>query len=176
MKYEYFPTPKNNKTKKMATSFFFLGLILFVLGGLKLIPFRSVIQLAAVASFVVSIMLVSRFLLRYYAYRVEDMGEGDEFFVDEITRRTRFSVCRLEMAKLIGVRRLSDVPNEEKNKKRYNYCADAFTKDAYMLEFIDSKYDVTSENIRVIIQPDEKLLGILEAAVRANSEAEHEDK
>ena len=180
MKYEYFPMPKNNKTKKMATSFFFGGLILFVLGGLKMIPFRSVLQLAAVASFVVSIMLVGRFLLRYYAYRIEDMGEGDEFFVDEITRRTRFSVCRLEMAKLIGVRKLADGPKDEKNKRRYNYCADAFTKDAYMLEFIDSKYDTAADNIRVIIQPDDKLLEIFEAAVKANaeanSEADYEDK
>ena len=176
MKYEYFPLPKNNRTKKIATCFFFAGLILFVLGGINLIPFRSMLQLAAVASFVVSIMLVARFLLRYYAYRIEDVGDGDEFFVDEITRRSRFSVCRLEMCKLVSIKKLLDVPKEEKNKKRYNYCADAFTKDAYMLEFIESKYDVTAERIRIIIQPDEKLLEIFESAAKANNEETYEDK
>ena len=175
MKYEYIPIPKNNKTKKIATSFFFLGLILFVAGGLKIIPFRSLLQLAAIASFVVSILLVGRFLLRYYAYRIEDMGEGDEFFVDEITRKTRYSVCRLEMKKLVSVRKFSELTKDERAKKRYNYCPDAFTSDAYLLEFIDSRYDITSERIRVTVQPDEKLLAILKEAVR-NNEACNEDK
>ena len=97
MKFEYIPVPKSNKTKKIATCFFFAGLILFVLGGVKMIPFSSVIQFAAVVAFTTSILLVGRFLLRSYAYRIEDMGEGDELFVDEITRKARFSVCRLEM-------------------------------------------------------------------------------
>lgn len=168
MKYEYIPIPKNNKTKKMAVSFFFGGLILFVIGGLKMIPFRSAIQLAAIASFTVSIMLVGCFLLRYYAYRIEDMGEGDEFFVDEITRKTRYSVCRLEMKKLVGVYKWSELSKEERGKKRYNYCPDAFTPEAYILEFIDSNYDITSERIRVAIQPDEKLLAMLNDASEKN--------
>lgn len=175
MKYEHIPVPKNNKTKKIATSFFFIGLILFVAGGVKMIPFRSVLQLAAVASFVVSILLVGRFLLRYFAYRIEDLGEGDEFFVDEITRKTRYSVCRLEMRKLVSVRKFSELSKDERAQKRYNYCPDAFTSDAYMLEFIDSQYDITSERICVTIQPDEKLLAILQEAAR-NNEANDEDK
>ena len=168
MKHEYIPVPKNNKTKKIAVSFFFGGLILFVVGGLKMIPFRMAIQFVAIASFTVSIMLVGRFLLRYYAYRIEDMGEGDEFFVDEITRKTRYSVCRLEMSKLVGVYKWSELSKEERDKKRYNYCPDAFTSDAYLLEFVDSNYDTASEHIRVTIQPDEKLLAMLNEAAEKN--------
>ena len=172
MKHEYIPVPKNNKTKKIAVCFFFGGLILFVVGGLKMIPFRGAIQFAAIASFTVSILLVGRFLLRYYAYRIEDMGEGDEFFVDEITRKTRYSVCRLEMRKLVGIYKWSELSKEERGKKRYNYCPDAFTSDAYLLEFADSNYDITSERIRVSIQPDEKLLELLNKALEGNVKAE----
>ena len=168
MKYEYIPVPKNNKTKKIAVSFFFGGLILFVVGGLKMSPFRTVIQFAALASFTVSIMLVGRFLLRYYAYRIEDMGEGDELFVDEITRKTRYSVCRLEMSKLVGVYKWSELSKEERGKKRYNYCPDAFATDAYLLEFVNSKFDITSEHIRIAIQPDEKLIAMLNEALEKN--------
>ena len=168
MKYEYIPVPRSNKTKKMATSFFFGGIILFVAGGVKMIPFRSALQLAAIAAFTISILLVGRFLLRSYAYRIEDFGDGDEFVVDEITRRTRYSVCRLEMRKLAATYKRSELSKSERDKKHFNYCPDAFTPEAYILEFIDSNYDITSERIRVAIQPDEKLLAMLNDASEKN--------
>ena len=174
MKFEYIPVPKSNKTKKIDTCFFVAGLILFVLGGVKMIPFSSVIQFAAVAAFTTSILLVGRFLLRSYAYRIEDMGEGDELFVDEITRKARFSVCRLEMKKLVAVYDRKTLSKEEKSKRHYNYCPDAFANDSYILEFINSEYDISSERIRIRIQPNEKMLEILNAAIAANKEISEE--
>lgn len=170
MKHEYIPVPKANKTKRLATILFFAGLVLFVLGAVKMIPYRAVIQVASLATLTASIMLVGRFLLRAYAYRIEDMGEGDEFFVDEITRRTRYSVCRLEMRKLVAIHPWDSASKELKNKKRYSYCPDIFGGGAYLLEFFDSDYDITSERIFVKITPDEKLLEILGEAVLANKE------
>ena len=139
-----------------------------------MIPFRSVLQFASMAAFTVSILLVGRFLLRSYAYRIEDVGEGDEFFADEITRRSRYSVCRLEMKKLVGVYPYKDMSKEERSKKHYNYCPDAFSNDSYILEFIDSAYDVTSERIRVRIQPDKKLLELLNQAAEENKKLNDE--
>lgn len=168
MKYEYVPFSKNSKTKKMALSFFFGGLILFVIGGIKAIPFRSVIQLASIASLTVSILLVGRFMLRAYAYIVKDFGEGDELVIDEIMRKSRCSVCRLELKKLTAVRRLSELPNDEKKKKRYNYCPDAFASDAYALDFVDGNYDTSTETIRIVLQPDKKLVSIFNEALDMN--------
>ena len=139
-----------------------------------MIPFSSVIQFAAVAAFTTSILLVGRFLLRSYAYRIEDMGEGDELFVDEITRKARFSVCRLEMKKLVAVYDRKTLSKEEKSKRHYNYCPDAFANDSYILEFINSEYDISSERIRIRIQPNEKMLEILNAAIAANKEISEE--
>lgn len=169
MKYEYIPIPKSNKTKRIATCFFFGGIVLFVLGGIKLIPFRLLLQFASIACFTLSIFMVGRFLLRSYAYRIEDMGEGDEFFVDEITRKARFYVCRLELSKLVSVRKHSELSREERSRRHYNYCPDALCDDSYMLEFKDSSYDVTSDVILVRIQPDDKLLSLLNEAVESNS-------
>ena len=176
MRYEYIPEPKSSKTKKIATSFFFGGIILFVAGGVKMIPFRSILQFASMAFFTISILLVGRFLLHTFSYRIEDMGEGDELIVDEITRRSRYSVCRLEMSKLHSVRKRSELSKEEQSKKFYNYCPDAFATDSYILEFIDSSYDITAERIRIRIQPDEKLLAMLNEAARANAEAQKENE
>ena len=170
MKHEFIPTPSTNKTKRLATSLFFGGVILFVVGGIKLIPFRSVIQILSLAALTASIMLIGRFLLRAYAYRIEDAGEGDELFVDEITRSSRYTVCRMELSKLVRVTKWEDYSKEERGKKRYNYSPDAFGEGSYVLEFIDSAYDVTAERIRVRITPNNTLLEIFENAIKNNTE------
>ena len=117
-------------------------------------------------------MLIGRFLLRAYAYRIEDMGEGDEIFVDEITRNTRYTVCRLELKKLVKMTKWEDYPKDERGKKRYNYSPDAFGDGSYVLEFIDSAYDVTADRIRIRITPDEKMLAIFNEIIAGNSETE----
>lgn len=161
MKYQYIPTPKKNKIKKLATALFFAGLVLFVLGGVKMIPFRVVLQTASVAAFTSAILLVGRFLLRAYGYRIEDLGEGDEFLVDEITRSTCVNVCRLELSKLVGVKEWDKLTKEEKGIKYYNYSPDPWGDGTYLLEFYESEFDNTDEKIRVRVMPDEKLLALL---------------
>ena len=175
MKYEIIPTPQTNKTKRLATWLFICGVILFIAGGVKVIPFRFVLQLAALAALTASIMLIGRFLLRAYAYRIDDLGEGFEFFVDEITRSTRYTVCRMELSKLVSVTKWEDCGKDERAKKRYSYCPDAFGDGSYVLEFVDSAYDVTADRIRVRIAPDEKLLSILNEAVARNNETAEEN-
>lgn len=172
MKHEFIPTPSNNKTKRLATWLFICGVILFVVGGIKVIPFRFVPQIAALGALTASIMLIGRYLLRAYAYRIEDMGEGDEIFVDEITRSTRYTVCRLELKKLVKITKWENYPKDERGKKRYNYSPDAFGDGSYVLEFIDSVYDVTADRIRIRITPDEKMLAIFNEIIEKNSETE----
>ena len=170
MKHEYIPTPSTNKTKRLATWLFICGAILFVVSGIKVIPFRFIPQIAALCSLTASIMLMGRFLLRAYSYRIEDMGEGDELFVDEITRNMRYTVCRLELKKLVKMTKWEEYPKEERGKKRYNYSPDAFGDCTYVLEFIDSAYDVTAERIRVRLLPDEKLIELFSQAISQNTE------
>ena len=170
MKYEYIPTPQNNKTKRLATWLFICGAILFAASGIKIIPFRFIPQILALCSLTASIMLMGRFLLRAYAYRIEDMGEGDELMVDEITKNMRYTVCRLELKKLVKLTKWEEYPKDERGKKRYNYSPDAFGDGTYVLEFIDSAYDVTAERIRIRILPDEKLTALFEESIAQNSQ------
>lgn len=170
MKYEHIPTPQSNKTKRLATWLFICGAILFVVSGIKVIPFRFVPQIIAIGALTASIMLMGRFLLRAYAYRIDDMGDGDEIFVDEITRAARYTVCRLELKKLVKMTKWEDYPQEERGKKRYNYSPDAFGGGTYVLEFIDSAYDITAPRIRIKILPDERLTAILEGVIAQNTQ------
>ena len=161
MKYEYIPVPKKNKVKRVATLLFFLGLAMFVVGGVKVIPFRVVFQIAALVAFTSAIMLVGRFLLRAYGYRIEDFGEGDEFVVNEITRSTCVTVCRLELSKLTAIKKWDELSKEERGKKFYNYSPDPYADGTYLLEFADSAYETDCEPIRVRVLPDDKLIPIL---------------
>ena len=154
--------------KKLVISLFFFGLILFVIGGLKAISFRSIIQAISIIPFVLSIMLASRYLIKAYSYRIEDEGEGLELFVDEITRSSVYTVCRLELKKLLSVTPLKDCAKEDKRKRRYDYRADPFEKDSYILEFSDGTYDASPEKIRIILSNNKEMLKILEEILEEN--------
>ena len=86
MNYEYIPIPKKNKTKKRATTLFFLGLICFVLGGVNIIPFRSVFQVASFALITVAIILVGKHLLR-----ADTLIHGDYCLPNVLLKDWRFS-------------------------------------------------------------------------------------
>ena len=170
MKFSYIPAQKNNKTKKLVISLFFLGLILFIIGGLKAIIFKSIIQAISIIPFVLAIMLASRYLIKVHAYRIEDEGEGLELFVDEITRNSAYTVCRLELKKLLSVTPLKEYSKEDKKKRRYDYRGDLFEKNAYILEFLDGTYDASPEKIRIILSYNEEMLKILECVLEENKQ------
>ena len=170
MKYNYIPTNKSTKMKKLVLSLFFIGLILFIIGGLKVISFKGIIQAISVIPFIIAIMLASRYLIRVHSYRIEDVGEGLELFVDEITRSSAYTVCRLELKKLLLVTSLKDYPKDDRKKRRYDYRADLFEKDSYVLEFLNGTYDASSEKIRIILSLNEEMLGILKKILEENKQ------
>ncbi len=170
MKFSYIPQGKGNKARKLVLSLFFVGLILFLLGGLKAISFRSIIQAVSVIPFVLAIMLASRYLIKVHAYRIEDAGEGLELFVDEITRNSAYTVCRLELKKLLSVTPINEYNKEEKKKRRYDYRLDIFEKDAYILEFLDGTYDASPDKIRVILSKNDEMLEILGRILEENKQ------
>ena len=170
MKFRYLPTQKNNKTKKLVLSLFFFGLLLFLLGGLKAISFKSIIQAISIIPFIASIVLASRYLIKAYAYRIEDDGDGLELFVDEITRSSVYTVCRLELKKLLSVTPLKEYSKEDKKKRRYDYRGDLFEKDAYILEFRDGTYDASPDKIRLILSKNDEMIKILEQVLEENNQ------
>lgn len=170
MKYEYIPIPKSNRMKKIAIALFFGGLITVIVGAINVIPFRGAIQFCGVVLMTMSIMVMVKCVLKAYRYRIEDLGEGDELLVDEITRNACVTVCRLELSKLKSVKKWEECGKELRSKRRYSYCPDVLESGTYLIEFHESNYDNTAETIRIRLSPDEKLISIFNAYTAKNAE------
>lgn len=160
MTYEYMPTPKNQWIKPLCMGLFFGALVLFGASGLKeIMPMPWLFQFVAICMLTVSILLMGRYLLRYYLYRVEEIKGGVDFTVTEITRRGGTTVCRLGLSQLLSVKEWNEENKPLRGKKIYNYCVDARPVASWLLEFADGE-----ETIYIRFSPDERMLEILKNA------------
>ena len=157
MTYEYMPTQKNQWMKPLCMGLFFGALVLFGASGLKdMIEMPWILPFLSIAMMTVAILLMGRFLLRYYLYRIEETEGGVEFTVTEITRRGGTTVCRLALSQLLATKLWCEENKPPRGKKIYNYCVDARPVDSYLLEFADGE-----DRIYIRFSPDEKMLEIL---------------
>ena len=161
MTYEYMPPAKNQWIKTLCMGVFFGALVLFMVSGVKdLLPIPWLFQFAAVAMMTASIMLMGRYLLRYYMYRIEEVSGGVDFTVTEITRRGGTTVCRLGLSQLRAVKEWNDQNKPPRGKKLYNYCADARPEASLVLEFSDG-----GEIIYIRCSPDERMTELFRRAL-----------
>lgn len=162
MTYEYMPTPKNQWIKTLCVGMFLVSLVLFMVSGVQdLLPMPWLFQFVAVGMMTASVMLMGRYLLRYYMYRVEEINGGVDFTVTEITRRGGTTVCRLGLGQLRAVKVWNDENKPPRGKKIYNYCVDARPAESHLLEFVDG-----GELIYIRLSPDARMLEILAGAAR----------
>ena len=161
MTYEYMPTPNNGRIKALCMGLFFGALVLFGASGLQdVIVMPWLFQFVSVCMLTVSILLMGRYLLRYYLYRIESVNGGVDFTVTEITRRGGTTVCRLGLHQLRAVKVWNAENKPPRGKKIYNYCVDARPADSRLLEFADG-----DDTIYIRFSPDAKMLEILENAL-----------
>ena len=163
--YEYIPNPKKKKAKVLGTVLFFLSLVLFAMSGFKAFAYTGVLQTVSIAMMSAAILIMGRYLLKSYLYRIEENGD---FVVEEISRTMCYAVCRLELSKLTDLRPWSKEAKPKK-VKLYNYCVDLAPADSYRLTFLDGE-----ETIYIRFSPDEKMLSLLQAALAENGGAVHE--
>ena len=162
MTYEYMPTSHNGWIKTLCMGLFFGAVVLFFVSGLKeYVPMPWLFQFAAICMVTVAVMLMGRYLLRYYLYRVEEAEGQTDFTVTEITRRGGTTVCRLGLSQLLAVKEWNGENQPPRGRKIYNYCVDARPVRSWLLEFADGE-DV----IFIRFSPDERMLAILRAAAK----------
>lgn len=161
MTYEYMPTPKNQWIKTLCMGLFFGALVLFGASGLKdVIRMPWLLQFLAICMMTVSILLMGRYLLRYYLYRVEEVDGDVDFTVTEITRRGGTTVCRMGLSQLRSVKEWNEENKPPRGKKIYHYCVDARPVGSCLLEFADGE-----DAIYIRFSPDEKMVEILKNAL-----------
>lgn len=166
MNYEYMPKANNGKMKGICTGLFAGAVVLFGASGLKdVFPMPWLMQFVSICMLTVAIMLMGRYLLRYYLYRVEQTRDGVDFTVDEITRRGRVTVCRLSLGALISISRWDEEHKPPKGKKIYNYCVDARPAESWLLTFADG-----DDMLYIRFSPDDKMRVMFENAVIGREE------
>ncbi len=162
---QYIPAAKTNRAKKLATAIFAASLVLFAVSGIKVIPYRSILQLFSFALMTAAIMVCVRYLFRSYCYRVEEANNGYEFVVLELSKAGAQTVCRLSMDALLSVepetKELTREIKKQKGLKIYNYCVDVAPRDALLLTFSDSTYSPSDAPICIKIQSDDDFENIL---------------
>ena len=162
MSYEYMPAPKNQWVKTLCIGLFFGALVLFLTSGFEgVIAMPWILQTLSVIMMVTSILLMGKYLMKYYLYRIEEVDDGVDFTVTEITRRGGVTVCRLALSQLTSVTEWSKENRPPRGKRIYNYCADARPVTSCLLTFADG-----NDVIYVRFSPDEKMMEILQNAAR----------
>ena len=162
--YEYIPEGSRSGMKRLCLWLFVAAILLFFASGFEGMLYPSVMQMVSVAIITVTIMLMGRYLLRHYLYRVADDGEGMDFRVDELSRRGRVTVCRLALAQLVSAKEWNDETKPPRGTKLYNYCGEIKPCDSWILEFEDGE-----DRIYIRLSPDDTLKQYFLEAVAARA-------
>jgi hypothetical protein len=163
--YEYIPEGKRSGMKRLCFGLFASAILLFFASGFEGILYPAVMQTVSVMIIAVTLMLMGRYLLRHYLYRVADDGEGMDLRVDELSRRGRVTVCRLALSGLVAADPWGEEIQPPRGVKIYNYCVEIKPADSWLLEFEDGE-----GRIYIRLSPDERLKEIFRSAVESRTE------
>lgn len=144
--YEYAPKPKRTREKLILVLSLLFGSLSFVFSLFEWMLYPAICQLAAVAFFTVSVVMLSRYLLRDYIYRVAPRGldgEGPlDLTVTEIYGKRRTVVCRIALSDIREAVRITDENRDELSKKRkgarsFVYTPEMSDANAVLIEAAD---------------------------------------
>lgn len=137
------------------------------------LPYRSVMQLAALVMLAFSILMMTRYTLCSYAYAVLERDGEYDLTVTELKRKSRITVCRIGLAGIEQVTLAKRADKEQsaklkaasKGRKIYNYCIDLAPAECiYLLT------EECGERIAIKLSYDERLLEILQNAEKQNKQ------
>ena len=109
MMYEFAPKADKKREKLWMIGSLGLGALFFVGSYLPQMPLPSVLQMIAFACFAFAIIVVSKYLLCTYVYRIEisePSGERELVVIELCSRRIR-TVCRLPLSSIVSVQEIT---------------------------------------------------------------------
>ncbi len=136
--FEFIPKKNTNKLTAMVGLLLMGSAVMFLVTMIyEEMPYRWAIQLLGMGMLAMMIFVVSRYLMKNFAYAVIESEEGNDFTVTELQGKRSVTVCRIAMSSVEQVivveqnDRQADttLKNMVKAQKRkmFNYCADLFT-------------------------------------------------
>lgn len=169
MNYEYMPKRKKAREILTAIGIFGIGLVFFYLPLMLKLTFLLPFQLAMLVVFIIDVLILNRYILRSYTYRVEtdpDHPETSDFVIYEHYGRRDTVVCRVGLSQVRSAVRpdranRSELAGRMKGHKTYLYIAEFAPPDVCVVEACEDD-DPEGESIFLRICADETLFSVLE--------------
>lgn len=174
---EYIPKKQGARAAYVSLALILIGCVLLGIGSVLF--YQWAFQGTAVMLIVLALMLLTRYRMHTYVYRVEVREEDDSdgyeetastatLFVEEVNRRGTNTVCQ---AKLAGLKEIIEVTRENKagirhreigrENRAFYYLPDIWMKNTVVLVFDgEIVYGAGNEGF-VHIAPDETFLACL---------------
>ncbi len=154
--YAYHPQFKKKKEKLLAWFLVALGVVLYVTSQYPAAPVPGLIQILGVGCLAGSILVVSMYILRSYAYElIQAEDEKIDFVITEHYSRRKTVVCRVGLEDVVSVTPLDSNWKKEK-ETLYTYTGVLFDEKRHLVEM-----QAHGEHFFVIICADETLLNLL---------------
>ena len=173
--YETTPAKSNRKAHSVAAILLIAAFAAMFFSALPNLPYRSVMQFAALVMLAFSILMMTRYTLSSYVYAIIQDEDGYDLTVSEIKRKSRITVCRIGLAGIEQVTLATSADKEltaklkadSKGRKTYNYCVDLSPA-----KYVHVLTEECGERITIKLSYDERLFEILKNAESQNKQAD----
>ena len=163
--YSYTPERKKKTVKFLTAILYFAAVILYGFISTFELEYEGFMQLVSLASFAAATLLLTRFIFKKIIYRVVERDvDSYDLVVDEMTGKSRVSICRIALANIERVEIHTTENNEElrqmaQGRKIFSYCPDMFpTGECWV--FVTE----CGEELLLMLYADDTLLSILRSA------------
>ncbi len=160
--YEYKPSYSKKKECLASCILALLAVLLLALSRLQGILFPALIQAAAVLLLAGAVLLLSRFVLRSYVYRIEQGDNGERLLVilETVGKRTR-TVCRLSTAYVTDALTLTDENRAREKKRRHGEMVWHYYAEWKASDLCAVRMQTPDESFWILLQGDKTLLTLL---------------
>ena len=138
--YEYFPKEPKKKEQMLLFGFLIGGSFLYGISQIPNLPFPAILQVVSFFLFTGAVIVLSRYLLRNYAYRIEPREGFDvcDLTVTEYCGKRISVVCRISLSDVIAVRHVTvqearSIARLQKGKTVYDYTCRISPENLYLL-------------------------------------------
>lgn len=137
--YEITPKRTNKAASYTSAAMIFTAFAAMLFSGISWLPYRSLMQLAALVILGFAILILVRYVLTVYVYAIIPTDNGGyDLTVTEARRKSRITVCRIslsgiESARTEDAKDKKALSEKAKGYKVFNYCVDLAPAEYYCI-------------------------------------------
>lgn len=164
----YKPTA-SKKQRILSALFVVFSVAIWTLASLNYngyeLPFKGLIQIAAITMMVCGIQLMVRYSLSEFRYILEDLDDGNtDFLVYKRQGERDVKVCHVSIGSVVALFKYGDEPDFQKKygktANRFNYCQNLGKENMYVLLYRDD-----DKLIEIRFEPDEAFVNAIKQRI-----------